>query len=63
MPQLADAAPSPSADDIVIQTYIKTKRVCFNHARGVICKRMVNKWFCSFSHASDIIPFAAYPRS
>ena len=24
---------------------------------------MVNKGFCSFSHASDIIPFAAYPRS
>ena len=62
-PQLAEDAPSLSADDNVIQDYIKNKRVCFNHARGVTCKRMVNKGFCSFSHASDIIPFGAYPRT
>ena len=62
-PPLADDAPSPSTDDNVIQDYFKTKRVCFNHACGITCKRMVNKGFCSFSHAADIIPFVAYPRT
>eukprot|EP00903_Cladosiphon_okamuranus_P017349 g15983.t1 len=60
-PQLPEDAPSPEDPKSVIDKYIMTQRVCFNHARGTICNRMATKGRCPFSHAEDVIPFRSYP--
>ncbi len=60
-PQLPPDAPSPNADRQTIKDYILANRVCFNHARGRQCRRMVENHRCPYLHTDTPIPFRAYP--
>ena len=55
-------APAPNADQKVIQDYIQSHRVCFNHARGLDCKYMDRDRQCQYLHTREPIPFGTYPR-
>lgn len=61
-PQLPPDAPSPDADPKDIQAYIRAHRVCFNHAGGRQCRRMVEVHHCPYLHTETPIPFKAYLR-
>ena len=62
-PRLPADAPDPTADPKAIQDFIKAHKVCFNHARGLQCRRMVELHHCPYLHTKEPIPFNAYPRS
>ncbi|CAB1096262.1 unnamed protein product [Ectocarpus sp. CCAP 1310/34] len=61
-PQLSPDAPSPNVDPKNIQAYIRAHRICFNHARGRQCRRMVEVHHCPYLHTETPILFKAYPR-
>ena len=61
-PPLPDEAPAPDADPKVIRRYIISQRVCFSHARGMQCRRMVEQHHCPYLHTDTPIPFRTYPR-
>ena len=61
-PRLPADAPAPDGDPKAIQAFIKAHSVCFNHTRGLQCKRMVQNDHCRYLHTEEPIPFQAYPR-
>ena len=61
-PRLPADAPAPDGDPKAIQAFIKAHGVCFNHARGLQCKHMVQNHYCRYLHTEEPIPFQAYPR-
>lgn len=60
---LPPGAPPRSADPKEIEDYIKSNRICFQHARGEVCEKMAERGFCSFSHDLKTLPHGAYPRT
>ena len=51
--------PHPEGDPEAINKAIKDRRVCFYHARGVVCPHQ--QAGCRFSHDETLIPFGYYP--
>eukprot|EP00752_Nemacystus_decipiens_P015078 g13432.t1 len=62
--QLPPDAPQPGTSSAAdISDYISSQRVCFSHAHGETCQRMVKRGRCPYSHSEVPIPFNSYPRA
>ena len=62
-PRLPAGVPPRDGDPKAIQEYIKSNGVCFNHARGLQCNRMMKRHHCDWLHTKEPIPFNSYPRA
>eukprot|EP00752_Nemacystus_decipiens_P018216 g16345.t1 len=62
--QLPTDAPQPGTSSSAdISDYISSHRVCFSHAHGETCQRVMKRGRCPYSHSEVPIPFNSYPRA